>query len=132
MEIVPFRTIGPLSYGDSRQVARDKLASPYSVFAKDIGSEETDSFDELGLHLYYDAGGNLELVEGFEPANITFHGVGLIGRDLTSVVAEIGQIGFDSVESDVGVKFPTLGIALTASDGIVEGVAAHRKGYYES
>jgi len=131
MEIVPFLSVGSLSFGDSRQVVRNKLASVYSVFVKDLGAGETDSYDDLGLHLYYDAEGNLEFVEGFEPANITFNGVGFIGADLTSIVAQFRQQGFASFQSDVGVKFPGLGIALTAPDGVVEGVAAHRKGYYD-
>ena len=113
MEIKPFRTIGMLSYGEPKQVVRGKLASAYSVFVKDVGNEETDSFDELGLHLYYDPQGNLEFVEGFEPAEITFCGVGFIGRDLSLVVEEIRRMGFAPVESDIGVKFPAIGIALT-------------------
>ena len=70
MEIVPFTSIGVLSFGDDRKTAREKLRSVYSTFAKDTAENETDSFDELGLHLYYDDTGILEFVEAFAPADV--------------------------------------------------------------
>src|SRR5262245_58298124 len=68
MEIIPFQSIGTLSFGDSRKVARAKLASTFSTFQKGDGPTETDAFDDLGLHLYYDEEGRLEFVEAFDPA----------------------------------------------------------------
>ena len=56
MEIVPFKSVGPLEFGDSRQVSREKLGSTFTTFRKDVGENETDSFDDLALHLYYDDG----------------------------------------------------------------------------
>jgi hypothetical protein len=131
MEIIPFRSIGELSFGDSRQIAREKLASTYSTFEKVVGENETDSFDHLGLHLYYSDIGHLEYVEAFDPAEVVFHGVNFLGRDLDSVTSDMESLGLSPMETDVGVKFESAGIALTAPSGIVEGVAAYRKGYYD-
>ena len=131
MEINPFQSIGVLSFGDSRQVARNKLTSAFSTFVKDVGATETDSFDNLGLHLYYDEAGLLEFVEAFDPADVTFRGISFLGRDVTSVIDDMAAIGFRSTDADVGVDFAVAGIALTAPSGSVEGVAAHRKGYYD-
>jgi|SRR5579884_1397530 len=130
MEIIPFRSIGTLSFGDSRHLAREKLASKFSTFEKTVGENETDSFDDLGLHLYYDNDGHLEFVEAFDPAEVMFRGIRFLGRELDSVISDMESLGYRPTGSDVGVNFESGGIALTAPSGIVEGVAAYRKGYY--
>jgi hypothetical protein len=130
MEIIPFRSVGPFTFEDTRAVAREKLASTFSTFEKSVGENETDSFDDLGLHLYYSATGHLEFVEAFAPAELLFRGVRFLGRELNSVISDMEGLGFNPAESDVGVKFETAGIALTAPSGVVEGIASHRKGYY--
>ena len=132
MEIVPFTTIGVLAFGDSRAVAREKLGSDFSTFEKVVGAGETDSFDDLGMHLYYSDTGQLEFVEAFDPAEVVFRGVGFLGSDLNSVIPSMGLLAFTPTEDDIGVKFESAGIALTAPAGVVEGVAAYRKGYYDS
>lgn len=131
MEIVPFSSIGALTFGDTREDARAKLGADYSMFAKDGGANETDAFDDSGLHLYYDDAGKLEFVEAFEPAEIVFREIHFLGRDIASVVRDMNAAGFAENYSDVGVKFPEAGIAIFAPSEIIEGVAAHRKGYYE-
>jgi hypothetical protein len=131
MDIIPFKSIGTLSFGDARQTAREKLASTFSTFEKAIGENETDSFDELGLHLYYSDADCLEFVEAFEPAEVRFRGVNFLGRDLDSVASDMASLGFSAIETDVGVRFETAGIALTAPSEVVEGVAAYRRGYYD-
>ena len=130
--IVPFTTIGVLAFGDSRAVAREKLGSDFSTFEKVVGAGETDSFDDLGMHLYYSDTGQLEFVEAFDPAEVVFRGVGFLGSDLNSVIPSMGLLGFTPTEDDIGVKFESADIALTAPAGVVEGVAAYRKGYYDS
>jgi len=131
MEVIPFCSVGVLSFGDERQIVRQNLASNFSTFKKVYGEAETDSFDTLGLHLYYDDAGRLEFVEAFAPAEVTFRGVRFIGRDVETVIAEMKAIGFESTDADVGVDFPDAGLALTATEGVLEGIAAHRKGYYD-
>jgi hypothetical protein len=131
MDIIPFKSIGVLTFGDSRPVSRQKLTSKFSTFQKADGENETDSFDDLGLHLYYSDEGQLEFVEAFDPAEVVFRGIRFLGRDLNSIMSDMGSLGFSPTKADVGVNFETAGIALTAPSGVVEGVAAHRKGYYD-
>ena len=131
MEIGPFSSMGVLSFGDTRQIARSKLASVFSTFRKDTGENETDSFDGLGIHLYYDNEGKLEFIEAFPPADVSFRGIRFLGRDIGSVVTDMEAIGFVATNADIGVDFGDAGIALTSPTGMVEGVAAHRKGYYD-
>lgn len=132
MEIKPFYSVGVLVFGDDRKNARSNLNSKYFTFTKYRGETETDSFDEIGLHLYYDSCDRLELVEAFHPADISFQGVRFIGQNLDAVKLEMEKLGFTWVGADVGVDFPEAGIALTAPTGVVQGVSAHRKDYYIS
>lgn len=131
MGITPFCSVGVLVFGDSREVVRAKLDAEYSTFTKDVGENETDSFDSIGIHLYYDEEEKLEFVEAFNPAEITFRGLRFLGREVSSVTKEMEAIGFKSVVADAGIDFPAAGIALTAPSGTIEGIAAHRKGYYD-
>lgn len=131
MEIVPFQSIGILSFGDSRKVSRDKVGMAFSTFVKDVGNNETDAFDECGLHLYYDDQGRLEFVEAFTPAEVTFCGIRFLGRKLSQVIDEMRRIGYRASEGNGGIDFAEAGIALTAPSGIVEGIAAHRMGYFD-
>jgi hypothetical protein len=131
MEITPFCSVGVLAFGDIRKDARAKLNAKFSTFLKDMGENETDSFDDIGLHLYYDSEGRLEFVEGFEPVDITFRSISFVGRDVASIIRDMSAIGVSEIYSDAGVRFPAAGIALYAPSGVVEGVAAHRKGYYD-
>jgi len=131
MEITPFSSVGVLAFGDIRNDARSKLNTKFSTFQKDADENETDAFDDIGLHLYYDNDGRLEFIEGFEPVDITFRGISFLNRDVTSVIRDMSAIGFNETRSDAGVKFRDVGIALYAPSGVVEGVAVHRKGYYD-
>jgi hypothetical protein len=130
VEIVPFESIGKLSFGDSRDIARQKLGFPFTTFEKVIGADATDAFEELGLHLYYDNDDHLEFVEAFEPACVVFRGISFLGRDLGRVLEDMQAIGFKPTEFDVGVNFQAAGIALTAPSGVVEGIAVYLAGYY--
>lgn len=110
---------------------RAKLNGTYSTFRKDAGENQTDSFDEIGLHLYYNNDERLEFVEAFYPADISFRGIRFLGRDVNAVTGDMAALGFACVDADVGVDFPDAGISLTAPSGVVEGVAAHRNGYFD-
>jgi hypothetical protein len=131
MEIRPFEALGTLSFGDSRSTVREKLGKEYSSFSKKTGDVPTDAYDSLGLHLYYDQDERLEFVEAFEPAVITMNGITFLGRQVADVVHELGVKGFESVNADVGFDVPAAGIAITSLSGIIEGVAVHRKGYFD-
>lgn len=131
MEIVPFTSVGVLFFGDSRQIAREKVSSSFSTFEKVAGENETDSFDSIGIHVYYDDNSKIEFIETFDPANVSFRGISLMGKDLALVISDMEALGIPPEPSDVGIKFESVGIALTAPFGVVEGVAAYRKGYYK-
>lgn len=131
MEIIPFRFVGPLAFGDARKDARAKLNARPSTFTKVRGQNETEAFDEIGLHLDFDEEGRLDFVEAFSPADISFRGIRILDRDVSAVAQDMNRLGLQDVRTDVGAKFPEAGIAVYAPSGVVEGVAAHRMGYYD-
>lgn len=131
MRVVPYVSVGNLTFDDSKDVVREKLASPYTAFQKDVGESETDAFDGIGLHVYYDPRGKLEFVEAFSPADVDFAGIHLMARSATDVVNEIELLGYAPTETDVGFQFDDIGISLTVADGLVDGVGVFRKGYFD-
>ena len=131
MEIIPHVSIGELRFGESRQNIRHSLGNKYRPFQKGVGSNDTDAYDDLGLHLYFDDDDRLEFVEGWGPASPAFQGISFMGRQVEDVASDLAAGGYRSVLDGYGLTCESAGIALTAPTGIVEGVAAFRKGYYD-
>ena len=130
-EIEPYQSVGPLTFGQTRNAVREQLGPDYDSFAKDVGENETDAYDNLGVHLYYDDDDRLEFVEAFEPASLTLRGVALHRREYRQVDSELSRLGYDANPTDVGYRYDDIGIALTLDGSTVEGVAVFRRGYYE-
>lgn len=130
MEITPFTGLGAIFFGETRQKVRRLVDSKCHAFRKDIGENETDAFDELGLHIYYDIEDRVEFIEAFDPALVTFRGVLFLGRSIDEVASAMSALGYSAIQTDVGLKYETVGIALTAPSGVIEGVGVFRRGYY--
>jgi hypothetical protein len=131
MEIVPFISYGRLCFGDTRHSIRERLGVHYQSFQKDVGENETDAYDGLGLHLYFDDEDRLEFVEAFEPASPLFRGIMLLSRGRDEFAAEVVAMGQSVTLDDYGLRCDGAGFALTAPNGIVEGVGIFRRGYYD-
>jgi len=132
MEIEPFVGVGVIRFGDTRQQVRDALQRPFESFRKVVGANETDAFDELGLHVYYDGQDRVEAIEGFGSASLTIGGLVLLGRSIDDVDKELSALGHSSHPTDVGLQYDSAGIALTAPSGVVEGVGVYVRGYYSA
>jgi hypothetical protein len=130
MEIVPFVSVGTLLFGDTRKKTREKLGDSYTTFRKVEGAPLTDSYDDLGLHLYYDKKGHLEFVEAFEPDLLTFRGLTFVEKPLRGVLTKMEKLGFTHTETDAGFVFFDSGIVFGGERNKVDSVAAFRKGYY--
>lgn len=130
--IKPFSQVGPIEFGQSRNSVRSKLNSDYRVFKKTPGENDTDAYDSLGIHVYYDDEDKVEFVEAFSPAEVEFEGIVLIGRNVDEVAADLGDRGYDAEQDEVGYNYDELGFGLTINDQEIEGVGFFRKGYYEA
>jgi hypothetical protein len=131
MEVKSYIGVGELRFGDSRLNVRAILGPHYHSFRKAPGANETDAYDKLGLHLYYDENDCLEFVEAFAPSSLTFIGISLLGRQMSDVENDLKAIGHYSRRDDVGLQCDSAGIGLYAPTGIVDGVAVFRRGYYK-
>lgn len=131
MEIVPYKSLGIVSFGDSRREVRAKLGEKYSSFAKSAELPLVDEFEDLGLHVHYDKLYNVEFLEAFEPASVSFDGVLFLGRKVQSVIDEMRERGFRASEANGGIDFNDAGIGLTYGESLIEAVAVFRRGYYD-
>jgi hypothetical protein len=131
VEIVSYVSVGDLYFGDSRRAVRRKLGASYSTFRKDVGEPLTDSYDDVGLHIYYDRAGRLQFIEAFEPNVITFREIPFIGEKFRTVLSKMSGAGFGHVETDAGIVFPDAGIVLSIEGKMVESMGAFCKGYYD-
>src|SRR5262245_7451219 len=93
MNILPFKSIGGLHFGERRVDLRQRLGERFTSFKKDVGENETDAYDELGVHLYFDDDDSLEYVETFAPATPTLDGIKLVGRILEDVRKDLEEVG---------------------------------------
>lgn len=132
LEIQPYISVGDLHFGDSRQHARQLLGSKYQSFEKVPGSNETDAYDDLGLHLYFDSQDCLEYVETFFPASPSLQGAQLLGKSIRQVADELARLGHGCVSIDsCNMQCDSAGISLHFPDGPVLAVGVFRRGYYE-
>lgn len=131
MEIIPYKSLGILSIGDTKQVARSKLRGSFIEFRKYPYDKDADAFNEEGLHLFYDSEGRLEFVEAFPPANVTYKGIQFLDRANDDVISDMQFLGITGMMDEDGCIFPEAGIASYAPRGIIESVSIYRKGYFD-
>lgn len=133
MEIRSYESVGNLRFSDSRQTIRGLLGNRFESFYKGpVANIITDSYDHLGLHLYFDKDDRLNFVEAFQPAKLTFHGIELLGRSIEEVDADLramGHIPEPLKAVDAGPTYLSAGIALTVDESVVEGVAVFGRNY---
>jgi hypothetical protein len=111
---------------------RSYLGSEFTSFKKTPFSEsETDAFDGLGLHLYYDANDKLEFIEAFSPCQIVFQGVELIGESTLSVVDQLSAQGLSARLDESTYFYDDHGIVIMDDGGLIEGVSLFARGYYD-
>lgn len=131
MEITPYYGLGSVHFGDLKDNVRGSLKVRCRPFRKAMGENETDAFDDVGLHVYYDNDDCVIYIEAFHPAEITFRGLRFLGRSLDEVEKDMHALGYIALRTDVGVRYDDVGIAITASNGIVEGVGICCRNYYD-
>ncbi|MGD6849146.1 hypothetical protein [Rossellomorea aquimaris] len=138
LNMISYESIGPIKLGMTRDQIRSVLNSKVTEFKKTQWDENTtDSFDELGIHVFYKAGHICEAVEVSEPANPTFNGNKLVGIPFKQVRQFLQKYDKDlSIDTD-GIISEVLGISLYI-DGVddeekeqVQSVMFFEKGYYD-
>ena len=126
MRITPNSSVGRISLGMSRVEVHAILGEDFEPFVKDVGERETDAYDEIGAHIYYDQQECVEYVELFEPAAPVLDDVQLMGEKISKLKRTL-QYKFKP--NDVGYVIDDVGVFLIVADNIVEGVGVFKKGY---
>jgi len=135
--ITPYVSAGIIALGDVRETVRAKLMVPYESFYKTGSSKvETDAFDEIGVHVYYDKDYRVEVVELFEPAVPMFKNTNLLGTPYSQLLELFSTIDGNLGENDSGLTSYEQGIGLYAPykedepNLNCEGIIVFKKGYY--
>lgn len=63
-EIVPMKSVGPIAFGATRAEVRGLFGNAVE-FYKGSSQNPTDAFDEVGIHVFYDANGRCVGIEFF-------------------------------------------------------------------
>lgn len=130
--IVPFEGLGELRFGTPRSAIHSSLRGSPTAFSKVVGAPTmTDSYDALGLHLYYDDEDKLEFIEAFPPCDPSYSGVRLLADELDQVLSQLAEMGHVPTRGDVGYHFDQLGFRLYSPHESAEAVSVFRRGYYD-
>lgn len=127
----PFETVGPLTFGQSRQSVRHQLGSDFRSFKKGSAAIDTDAYYALGVHLYYDDSDQLKDVELFSPADLEVAGVRVLNREIHVVLRELRSLGHASVESYGSHYVADLGVGLFAEDEMVTAAGASCRSHFD-
>lgn len=131
-EIIPYFGVGPLQFGLSRSQARSFVeAIPLTFRQGPFAISDTDAYEELGLHLYYDSEDRLTCIMAFGTGPIHYKNLVLLNSCLQDIVENLGRLGVTSRYDDGGYWFHDAGFVLYAPRSIVEAVTVFRSGYYE-
>ena len=130
--IRPYEGLGGLYFGMGRSEAHIALGSEAESFRKAPSStEETDAYDLLGLHLYFDEDDRLDFIEAFSPCEPKFANISLLSENAQTVLAKLESLGHEANYDDGGYFFDELGFVLYAPSEEIEAVSVYRKGYYD-
>jgi hypothetical protein len=128
--VSPLVGAGPLTFGITRSQARALLGDNFTVFRKgSTSTSETDAFDDLGVHLYYDDNQRLECIEIWGECSVFLSGISLLNVPVKDVLANLdaAQLPY---HYDDGYFIDNCGCALYAPSDIVKAVTVCRRGYY--
>jgi hypothetical protein len=128
--IQPFQSVGPLHFEMERSEVHRVFEEPPREFKKGSSENVTESYDQAGVHVYYDSSGAVEFIEAFPPANPVYEGIDLMRTDTQAVLADLAGLGLQPRDDgEGGLWFDDRGFVLYAPGGETEGVSAFRHGY---
>lgn len=134
-DIMPYRRVGPISFGMTRTEVRETLAEIPETFIRDPDDPSpADAFQDLGIHIFYDAEDRCAAVE-FWRAQPTFRGHALLYERLTQVVSWLQKMDPRLAQNILGASSPKFGFALytdgaaKSDTATINGVLVFRRGY---
>jgi hypothetical protein len=137
-EIIPYKSVGDILFGQSREKIRELLNQQYTEFYRSEFSKiPTDSFNDSGLLISYDENFNCEAIEMTLTANPVFLDRALLKESYSALLKWLLRLEANLEEDDAGFTSHKFGFGVYAPnkedepDGCCEGVIAFKKGYYD-
>lgn len=135
-KIIPYKGVGEIEFGMSRDKVRELFNNAYVEFIKSTNSENTtDDFSDI--HVYYNNLNECEAVEIYEASSVTYCNMEIFRASYSEVkemleqldnTLDINEAGFTSYKFGIGVFAP---YAEDEPNEPVESVIVFTKGYYE-
>jgi hypothetical protein len=131
------KSVGPITFGMTRDEVRATLAQPFTAFQKGEGAELTDAFDTLDLHVFY-RDGCVDAVEFWDATNIILGGHRL--GDETFADMEMILVDFvrPNVVTPTSLQSPAFGVEYTIESadlrdtaGAIKQIIVVAPGYFE-
>jgi hypothetical protein len=110
--IIAQRSVGPIRFGMTRKEVRGLLAQPFTAFQKGEGSELTDAFDTLDLHVFYrdDA---VEAVEFWNADNVVLGGHRLGDQSFADMEISLVDFVQPNIVTPTSLQSPAFGVEFT-------------------
>lgn len=126
-DIIPFKGTDALKLGQTSRENQTTLKRVPTVFSK--YSNEPDVEDYEICHIYYDTKGRSVAIEYFEPAEVFFRGISLLGEKPRKIKRKFKEWDPDIIEDCDGFVSLKYSIGITFCEGSVAGVMVAQKDY---
>ncbi|MFP4350039.1 MAG: hypothetical protein ACLFQY_17225 [Desulfococcaceae bacterium] len=122
-EINPKISIGPIYLGMTEDEYTSVLGRKDEVFRRFEGDDdEVIAYDDIGVHITVDPDKKVKHISVFQPNNVYWENVQLLGRDIKAVSGDLQSKGVKNQPVDVGIWNEDGDILLVEVDGLVDGV----------
>lgn len=125
--ISPYEGFNQISFGDSREIVRNKLGN-YTEFKKSKFSKNTT--DDFGFcHVFYTPDNKVNAIEFFPGAEVSFNNKSLFSLSYSDAKAFLSDSSIE--ENDCGAKFPKYGISIFAPElSKIETILIYSRNYW--
>ena len=133
MELNPYHGLGVITFGMPRSEVIKLLGEPSDRFRKGVSATIlTDEYSTLGMHIYFDVSDLVDYLDVFEPCDIQYEGIQLVGRPPMEVLDELSSLGIEYFEARPSFIVTRLGVALYAPGVDAEGDLIEGVGIFKS
>lgn len=135
--VIPKTSVGPVVFGQNREQVRVAAKSPVTPFWKTPESTvQTDAFDELGFHVYYDENDRCVAVEMWEESDPVLDDVHFFSMTPKMASSWLSQMDPNMTSDSVSATSNKICISIYSDAGInsenekLDSVIVFVDGYY--
>lgn len=122
-KIKPSKSIGPISFGMSKQSLMAVLTGEFETFRKTGDSrEDTLAFDSDFVHVTVDDNELIKQISVFRGREVFLGGIQLLGRNVESLLVDLDELDLRFESFNGGLWCESAKIVLVEVDGEVDGI----------